>query len=147
MTNEDAHLRAKLIETAARADKQNRTIYSQFLNMAQQSILLGAARECAVPFTLYGGHEACERKMAAFGYDIIKKASDFPDLSRASAKLKAFADMMDGLIEAAGSGDYTVAELYDLVLEHTDYKNFLKAEKENADERIENVDELMFINE
>jgi len=73
MTNEDAHLRAKLIETAARADKQNRTIYSQFLNMAQQSILLGAARECAVPFTLYGGHEACERKMAAFGYDIIKE--------------------------------------------------------------------------
>ncbi|MBE6737256.1 MAG: ATP-dependent DNA helicase PcrA [Ruminococcaceae bacterium] len=76
-------------------------------------------------------------------YDIIKKAADFPDLSRASTKLKAFSDMMDGLIEAAHSGDYTVAELYDLVLEHTEYKNFLKAEKENADERIENVDELM----
>ncbi|MBR2724225.1 MAG: UvrD-helicase domain-containing protein [Ruminococcus sp.] len=76
-------------------------------------------------------------------YDIIKKAADFPDLSRASTKLKAFSDKMDGLIEAAQSGDYTVAELYDLVLEHTEYKNFLKAEKENADERIENVDELM----
>ncbi len=76
-------------------------------------------------------------------YDIIKKAADFPDLSRAAGKLKAFFDMMNGLVEAAESGDYTVAELYDLVLEHTDYKNFLKAEKENADERIENVDELM----
>ncbi len=76
-------------------------------------------------------------------YDVIKRAGDYPELSRAVAKLTAFATMMDGLIEAANSGDYTVAELYDLVLEHTDYKSYLKAEKENADERIENVDELM----
>jgi len=76
-------------------------------------------------------------------YDIIKRAADFPDLSRAASKLKYFSDMMDGLIEAAASPDYTVAELYDMVLEHTEYKNYLKAEKENADERIENVDELM----
>ncbi len=76
-------------------------------------------------------------------YEIIRRAGDYPELSRASAKLSSFAQMMDGLIEAANSGDYTVAELYDLVLEHTDYKSFLKSEKENADERIENVDELM----
>ena len=76
-------------------------------------------------------------------YDVIKRAADFPDLARSASKLKAFSDMMDGLIEAANSGDYTVAELYELVLEHTDYKNYLRAEKENADERIENVEELM----
>ncbi|MBR3971514.1 MAG: UvrD-helicase domain-containing protein [Ruminococcus sp.] len=76
-------------------------------------------------------------------YDIIKRAADFPDLARSAAKLKAFSDMMDGLIEAANSDDYTVAELYELVLEHTDYKSYLRAEKENADERIENVEELM----
>ena len=76
-------------------------------------------------------------------FDVIKKAGDYPELSRVAPKLSAFAVMMDGLIEAANSGDYTVAELYDLVLEHTDYKNYLRAEKENADERIENVDELM----
>ncbi len=76
-------------------------------------------------------------------YDIIKRAGDYPELSRAAAKLTAFATMLDGLIEAANSNDYTLAELYDLVLEHTDYKSYLKAEKENADERIENVDELM----
>ena len=76
MTNEEAHLRAKLIETAARADKQNRTIHSQFLTLAEQSILHGAVRECAAPFELFGGHETCERKMAAFGYDIIKE--EFP---------------------------------------------------------------------
>ncbi len=76
-------------------------------------------------------------------YDVIKRAGDYPELARAAAKLTTFATMLDGLIEAANSGDYTLAELYDLVLEHTDYKSFLKAEKENADERIENVDELM----
>ncbi len=76
-------------------------------------------------------------------YSVVRNANDYPELGRSTSKLKAFADMMDGLIEASQSGDYTIAELYDLVLEHTDYKNYLKAEKENADERIENVDELM----
>ena len=87
--------------------------------------------------------EAIASSLGETMYDIIKRAEDFPDLSRSAAKLKTFSDMMDGFIEALESGDYTVAELYELVLEHTDYKNYLKAEKENADERIENVDELM----
>lgn len=76
-------------------------------------------------------------------YDVIKEADTYHDLSRAASKLSEFSKMIDGLIEAADSGDYTLAELYDLVLEHTDYKNYLRAEKENADERIDNVDELM----
>lgn len=76
-------------------------------------------------------------------FDVIKRAQDYPDLSRAAAKLTAFADMLQGFIDASLSDTYTVAELYDMVLEHTDYKSYLKAEKENGDERIENVDELM----
>ncbi len=76
-------------------------------------------------------------------FDVIKRAQDYPDLSRAASKLSAFADMLQGFIDASLSDTYTVAELYDMVLEHTDYKAYLKAEKENGDERIENVDELM----
>lgn len=76
-------------------------------------------------------------------YDVVRNASDYPELSRASKGLMSFAQMIDGFIDASLSGDYTLAELYDLVLEHTDFKNYLKAEKENADERIDNVDELM----
>ena len=76
-------------------------------------------------------------------FDVIKRAKDYPDLGRAASKLTAFAEMMQGLIDAAASDDYTVAEIYELVLEHTDFKAYLKAEKENGDERIENVDELM----
>ncbi len=75
-------------------------------------------------------------------YSVIKHASDYPDLSRASAKLNSFVLLLDGLIEAHESGEYSLAELYELVLEHTDYRTFLKAEKEDSDSRIENIEEL-----
>ena len=75
-------------------------------------------------------------------YNIIKNASSYPELSRAEGKLKPFLELIDGLIEAKNSGDYSLAELYELILEHTDYENYLKAEKENADVRIENIEEL-----
>lgn len=75
-------------------------------------------------------------------YTVIKNASDYPTLSRAAKNLEAFVSLIDGLIEAYNSGDYTLAEIYNLVLEHTDYENYLKSEKENAEVRIENIEEL-----
>ena len=75
-------------------------------------------------------------------YSVISEADSYPQLSRAASKLKAFTALIDGLIEAEDSGDYSLAELYNLVLEHTDYSAYLKAEKENADVRIENIEEL-----
>ncbi len=75
-------------------------------------------------------------------YSIIKHASDYPDLSRAATKLMNFTALIDGLIEAYNSNNYSLAELYELILEHTDYRNYLKAEKEDADNRIENIEEL-----
>lgn len=76
-------------------------------------------------------------------FDVIGHASDFPELSRSANKLMAFHSLISGLIEAANDEDTSLGELYNLILEHTDYKNYLKAEKENADERIENIDELL----
>lgn len=75
-------------------------------------------------------------------YSIIKHATDYPDLSRAAAKLVKFTQLIDGFIEAYNSGDYSLAELYELVLEHTDYRAYLKAEKEDHESRIENIEEL-----
>jgi len=75
-------------------------------------------------------------------YSVIRHASDYPTLSRAAAKLEAFAQLIDGFVEASESGEYSLAELYDLILEHTDYKNYLKAEKDDWEQRIENIDEL-----
>jgi DNA helicase-2/ATP-dependent DNA helicase PcrA len=75
-------------------------------------------------------------------YDVIKNAKAYPELSRASKKFEDFIAMIDGFIEANNSGDYTLPELYNIVLEHTDYENYLKTEKENPDVRIENIQEL-----
>ena len=75
-------------------------------------------------------------------YSVIRHASDYPTLARAAAKLEAFAALLDGFIEASQSGEYSIAELYDLILEHTDYKAYLTAEKDDYEQRIENIDEL-----
>ena len=75
-------------------------------------------------------------------YSVIRHASDYPTLSRAASKLEDFAKLIDGFIEANESGDYSIAELYNLILEHTDYKSYLTAEKDDYEQRIENIDEL-----
>ncbi len=75
-------------------------------------------------------------------YTVIKNADDFPKLSRSAAKLKAFVNLIDDLIDAEQSGDYTLAELYNLIIEHTDYEAYLKTEKDNPEVRIENIEEL-----
>ncbi len=75
-------------------------------------------------------------------YSVISNAEDYPQLSRAASKLKEFVSLIDGLIDAEQSGDYSLAELYNLVIEHTDYENYLRTEKENPDVRIENIEEL-----
>ena len=75
-------------------------------------------------------------------YTVIKDADSYPQLSRASAKLKEFVQLIDGFIEAEQSGEYSLAELYNLIIDHTNYTNYLKTEKENADVRIENIEEL-----
>lgn len=75
-------------------------------------------------------------------YEVISNAENYPELSRAVSKFKDFTAMINGLREAEASGDYSLAELYELILEHTEYENYLKNEKENADVRIENIEEL-----
>lgn len=75
-------------------------------------------------------------------FSVIRHASDYPTLARAASKLESFAKLIEGFVEAAESGDYSIAELYNLILEHTDYKNYLIAEKDDYEQRIENIDEL-----
>ena len=75
-------------------------------------------------------------------FSVIREADSYPQLSRAAAKLRGFVNLIDGMIEAEESGDYSLAELYDLILEHTDYESYLRAEKDNPDTRIENIREL-----
>jgi DNA helicase-2/ATP-dependent DNA helicase PcrA len=75
-------------------------------------------------------------------YTIIKDADSYPDLSRAAKKLKEFVAMIDGFIEAVNSNMYSLAEVYNIILEHTNYEAYIRAEKEKPDEKIENIEEL-----
>ncbi|MCQ2514436.1 MAG: UvrD-helicase domain-containing protein [Ruminococcus sp.] len=75
-------------------------------------------------------------------YSVIKEAESYPQLARSATKLKSFVQMIDGFIDASESVDYSLAELYDLVIEHTNYRTYLKNEKDNGDVRIENIEEL-----
>ncbi len=76
MQNEETILQARFTELARRADRQNRTLYSAFLSLSQIDILYRCRNQLSCEFTLYGGSELCERRMAAFGAD--RSTAAFP---------------------------------------------------------------------
>lgn len=76
-------------------------------------------------------------------YDVICRSDENVSLQRASNKLKEFCVMMDDLIALAQREDVSIEEIYTAVLERTGYISWLKKEKEDSDNRIENIDELL----
>ncbi len=74
--------------------------------------------------------------------DIIRRADEFDSLRRAAPKLKQFAQMMDELIAASEDERISLHELYDLLLEKTQYIAAVRQEKEEGESRIENINEL-----
>lgn len=74
-------------------------------------------------------------------YEVLKHAADYPVLSRAKAKIEAFCSVIDSLTLAAQ--DMSIHELFDIVLSKTGYLDALYAEGKEAEDRIENVKELV----
>lgn len=74
--------------------------------------------------------------------EVFGRADEFDGLRRASVKLKAFYDMMQELIDANENEKVSLHELYELILEKTGYLEALRAEKEESETRIENINEL-----
>ena len=75
--------------------------------------------------------------------DVIRNCERFEGLLRVSMKLKAFADLIDGLIDYAGTPGVTLRDLYETLLDRTEYIPYLKSERDGAEGRIENVKELL----
>lgn len=128
-----------------REEIRDMVAYLQVINNPHDDVRLG--RIINVPKRGIGATtlEKASEIAAGLGesiYSVIKDADVYPQLSRAAAKLKSFVALIDGLMEAEQSGDYSLAELYNLILEHTDYEKYLKTEKDNPDVRIENIEEL-----
>ncbi len=76
-------------------------------------------------------------------YYVISHAEEYEPLKRAVSKLKDFTNLIDSLIEYAENEDTTICQLYNEILERTDYVESLKKEKEDSESRIENINELM----
>ena len=128
-----------------REEIRDMVAYLQVINNPHDDVRLG--RIINVPKRGIGATTLEKTSEIAAGlgesiYSVIKDADVYPQLSRAATKLKSFAALIDGLMEAEQSGDYSLAELYNLILEHTDYEKYLKTEKDNPDVRIENIEEL-----
>lgn len=128
-----------------REEIRDMVAYLQVINNPHDDVRLG--RIINVPKRGIGATtlEKASEIAAGLGesiYSVIKDADVYPQLSRAATKLKSFVALIDGLMEAEQSRDYSLAELYNLILEHTDYEKYLKTEKDNPDVRIENIEEL-----
>lgn len=76
-------------------------------------------------------------------YYVISHADQYEPLKRAVPKLQKFTKLIEDLIEYAEDEDATICQLYNEILERTDYIECLKKEKEDSESRIENINELM----
>lgn len=73
-------------------------------------------------------------------YEVFHRADEFATISRSAAKLKAFCNMMDSLIELAD--ELSMHELFEEMLDRTGYRAALEAEGQEAVDRLENVKEF-----
>lgn len=73
-------------------------------------------------------------------FEVLKEVDEYPILSRASAKIKGFCQIIDSLSSLAE--ELSISELFEEVLEQTGYIRALENEGEEGMERIENVKEL-----
>ncbi len=74
-------------------------------------------------------------------YDVISHADKYPILSRSVSALKRFTYMMDSLIEAKDTA--TPTELFNLLLNKTNYDEYLQQDKATYDDRAANINELL----
>ena len=73
-------------------------------------------------------------------YEVLKDVDEYPILSRASAKIKGFCQIIDSLSSLAE--ELSISELFEEVLDQTGYIRALENEGEEGMERNENVKEL-----
>lgn len=73
-------------------------------------------------------------------FEVISHAEDYPAISRAAAKFKAFAELIVQFEQLAQS--LSPAELLERVLQDSGYIASLQAEPDTAEDRLANLDEL-----
>ena len=96
MNTSDDLLRRRFAELGQRAYNG---IWSstEFLSIAEQSVLMACARDIPSPFTLEGGHPSCERRIAMFGSEEFCGYQAVPPIAcvRIAPKNAKFADKLE----------------------------------------------------
>ena len=75
--------------------------------------------------------------------NIMRHADEYSSLLRSANKLKSFTELIDNLIQLSNKPNSSISELYNKIIEVTGYIESLKAEKDEAITRIENIQELL----
>ena len=73
----------------------------------------------------------------------MRECERYDSLQRVSMKLKGFSNIIDELMFSYNSGKVSLSELYEMLLDKTEYISFLKSERDSSESRIENVRELL----
>lgn len=73
-------------------------------------------------------------------FEVFKTAEDFPALSRAQAKLKEFCEMIESL--SLMVDECSITEIFESLIEKTDFENALILEGDDGISRFENIKEF-----
>ena len=74
-------------------------------------------------------------------FEVLSHADEYEVLSRSSKKLMEFTDMISSLRKLVDN--IPLPELFEKILEKTEYIPYLRLDKEKGEERIENISELI----
>lgn len=127
MTNQDeSYFYNRILELANRAYQNNMYVFSDFMGINEQDIFFSALKDKNMPpisYSLFGGNENCERKMACFGSENdFGYQMDFPisciliePISPKNAQLYSHRDFLGALmslgLERKKFGDIFVDKL------------------------------------
>ena len=75
-------------------------------------------------------------------FEVMKRADEFAPLSRAAGRLKEFAALIENLRNKLADNTVLLSELYTDLIEKIRYEEFLKTEYDDAEDRIDNIQEL-----
>ena len=75
-------------------------------------------------------------------FDVISRAEEYDALAKASGKLHAFVEMINGYSDIVEEGSMKLAELYAKIVSDIGYESFLKKEKDDYEQRMQDIEEL-----
>jgi RNA-binding protein YlmH len=97
MPDDLQQLKNRFHELARRAFSKQSYVYSEFLTLAEQDLLLGLKLDAhSAPLTLFGGYEGAERKIAQFGGEALCGYAEAPpvDCIAITPLSQKFADVL-----------------------------------------------------